>query len=361
MNPDILENKKKKAAAFDPNGHALDNGQLFGLPFTFEESAVAILPVPWEVTVSYHHGTSLGPEAVLRASAQVDLYDPDLPDAWKYGIYMLDISKEWLNRNNRMRPRALEIQRLREKGEISSVQIKNSLSSINQICRELEDWVYTQTERLVHHGKLVGILGGEHSVSLGFMKVLAHKYENFGILQIDAHADLRKAYEGFEHSHASVMYNALAIEQISKIVQVGIRDYCQEEADRTAQSRGRIVPFSNQAIRHRLYRGESWGAICDEIIEALPQHVYISFDIDGLDPKLCPNTGTPVPGGFELQETFFLLRRLIESGRKIIAFDLVEVAPGEDDWDGNVGARVLFKLSHFLLQSHPGQAAAYLV
>ncbi len=361
MNPEILEKKRKKAAAFDPNGHALDNGQLFGLPFAFEESAVAILPVPWEVTVSYHHGTSLGPQAVLQASGQVDLYDPDLKDAWKYGIYMLEISKEWINRNNRLRPRALEIQRLREKGEIRSVQIKNSLSTINQICHELEDWVYTQSERLVNHGKLVGLLGGEHSVSLGFMKVLANKYKDFGILQIDAHADLRKSFEGFEHSHASIMFNALGIQQISKIVQVGIRDYCEEEAARTAQSGGRVLPFSNQAIRHRLYGGESWASICDEIIEALPEKVYISFDIDGLDPKLCPNTGTPVPGGFELQETFFLIRRLIESGRKIIGFDLVEVAPGDDDWDGNVGARVLFKLSNLMIQSNPEHAAAYRV
>lgn len=193
------------------------------------------------------------------------------------------------------------------------------------------------------------------------MKVLANKYKNFGILQIDAHADLRKSFEGFEHSHASIMFNALGIQQISKIVQVGIRDYCEEEAARTAQSEGRVLPFSNQVIRHRLYGGESWASICDEIIEALPENVYISFDIDGLDPKLCPNTGTPVPGGFELQETFFLIRRLIESGRKIIGFDLVEVAPGNDDWDGNVGARVLFKLSNLMLQSNPEHAAAYRV
>jgi len=360
MNRDLLENKRKKAASFDPNGPSHGKGRLFGLPFTFEESAIAILPVPWEVTVSYQHGTALGPEAILRASQQVDLYDPELQNAWKYGIYMLDISKEWMQRNNQLRPRALEIQRLREKGDIGMVQIDNALDSINQACRELENWVYAQSERLINHGKLVAVVGGEHSVSLGFMKALTNKYRNFGILQIDAHADLREAYEGFEYSHASVIYKALAIEEVSKIVQVGLRDYCLEEAERMSQSRERIVSFSDQAIRHRLYRGETWTAICDEIVEALPENVYITFDIDGLDPKLCPHTGTPVPGGFETEELFFLIRRIIDSGRRIIAFDLVEVAPGDNDWDGNVGARVLFRLANFLLKSNPEQAASFL-
>ena len=101
----------------------------------------------------------------------------------------------------------------------------------------------------------------------------------------------------------------------------------------------------------RQYEGESFKQVVDDIISHLPDNVYISFDIDGLDPKLCPNTGTPVPGGFEFNEVVFLLKQLAASGKKIIGFDLVEVAPGEDDWNGNVGARLLYKLCNLMAVS----------
>jgi agmatinase len=131
-------------------------------------------------------------------------------------------------------------------------------------------------------------------------------------------------------------------------VQVGIRDICQEEVDVINNSSGRVVTFFDAHIKRRQFAGETWKQICQDIIGKLPQKVYISFDIDGLDPKLCPSTGTPVPGGFELEQINYLFVLLKESGKQIIGFDLNEVAPGENDMDALVGARVLFKMCGLL-------------
>ncbi len=175
----------------------------------------------------------------------------------------------------------------------------------------------------------------------------------FGILQIDAHCDLRKAYEGFNYSHASIMYNVLnEVPQVKKLVQAGIRDFCQEEWDYICNSDFRVITYFDKNIKERQYEGQTWKQIADEIIQHLPEKVYISFDADGLDPKLCPNTGTPVQGGFETEQVFYLFKQILQSGRKIIGFDLNEVGVGENDWDSNVGARVLFKLCNFLVHSN---------
>jgi agmatinase len=199
--------------------------------------------------------------------------------------------------------------------------------------------------------KIVALLGGDHSTPLGLMQALAEKHSSFGILHIDAHADLREAYEGFEYSHASIMFNAIKIPQITHLVQVGIRDYCEAEL-RLIKSDNRISAFFDRDIKHRQFEGTTWASICDQIIDVLPKKVYLSFDIDGLDPKLCPNTGTPVPGGLELEQSIYLVEKLVYSGRTIIGFDLNEVAPGKDEWDANVGARLLYRLANMCLVSN---------
>src|SRR5690606_1558321 len=158
------------------------------------------------------------------------------------------------------------------------------------------------------------------------------------------HADLRDAYEGFEYSHASIMHNALKERAVERLVQVGIRDYCESEAEAVRSSEGRIVTFYDRDLKQENYRGKMWEQQCVAIVNELPHTVYVSFDIDGLDPKLCPHTGTPVAGGFEVEEVLFPLEKVVRSGRKIIGMDLNEVAPGEDEWDANVGARLLYRL-----------------
>lgn len=336
--------KTDKLKSYNPSGVG-SSDSLYGLPFNFEESKVIILPVPWDVTVSYGYGTHEAPERILEASAQVDLYDFDNPDAWESGIYMLDISEEIKASSHMNRAKASEIIKYQEKGGnvLENAVLKQNLQEVNEASAEMNKWVFEQCTAIINRDKIVGLLGGDHSTPLGYLTALANKYENFGILQIDAHADLRNAYEGFTYSHASIMYNALnEIKNISKLIQVGVRDICHEEVDFINNSKGRVVAYFDPFLKEQAYLGKHWNSICEHIIKDLPQHVYISYDIDGLDPKLCPGTGTPVAGGLEVEMVNYLIGKVKESGRKIIGFDLVEV--GTSEWDANVGARVLYKL-----------------
>lgn len=344
---------KDKISAFDPNGIGDANGNIYGLPFETDEAKLVILPVPWEVTVSYQAGTASAPEAIFEASSQVDLYDPFVKDAWKLGIAMQEINQDIRKKSNLLRLSAEEyIQKLSEgfkpEENAALLAIQNE---INQAGLELNLWVKNESIRLMDQNKVVALLGGDHSTPLGLMQALAEKHSSFGILHIDAHADLREAYEGFEYSHASIMFNALKIPHITHLVQVGIRDFCEAELN-LIQSDKRISTFFDRDIKHQQYEGSSWSAICDQIIDTLPEKVYLSFDIDGLDPKLCPNTGTPVPGGLELEQSIYLIEKLVYSGRTIIGFDLNEVAPGDDEWDANVGARLLYRLANMCIVSN---------
>ena len=338
--------KEEKIASFDPNGVA-ESGNLFGLPFSYSESETIVLPVPWEATVSYGKGTAAGPAAILEASSQVDLFDPMLPDAWQYGIYMTEIDGD-------LEDQGLMARQLAEKHIDllnSSGHDQDLLDRITQACEEMVAWVFEQSRALLEEGKRVALLGGDHSTPLGFMQALAERYDSFGILQIDAHADLREAYEGFTYSHASIMTNALKLSQVQKLVQVGIRDYCEEEAHRI-QSDTRISTFFDEQLKFEGFGGTTWESQCERIIDKLPSRVYVSFDIDGLKPYLCPGTGTPVAGGFEVEEVLYLLKRVVDSGREIIGCDLNEVSPREgDDWDANVGARLLYRLCNLMTLS----------
>jgi agmatinase len=343
---------------FDPNGPSNPKNNIFGLPFKEEESRLIILPVPWEVTVSYGAGTSRAAEHVFHASMQVDLFDAETDDAWRKGIYMRQPDKKILMRSDYLRKEAELYINFTSKGEMmerNSFMCK-SLKEINEGSAMLNQWVYEQTRSLLNAGKLVALLGGDHSTPLGYFKAIAERHGDFGILQIDAHCDLRKSYENFDYSHASVMYNALReIPGLKRLVQVGVRDYCLEESDYIRDSHDQVITWFDKDIKGRIFEGQSWKQIVDEIVSHLPDKVYISFDIDGLDPKSCPNTGTPVPGGLETEQVFYLVRQIIQSGRKFIGFDLVEIGIAETEWDSNVGARILWKLCNLLIASNAAQ------
>lgn len=348
-------NKKKKIESFDPSAPGAAGSNIYGLPFTIEESEVVIIPVPWEVTVSYKAGTADGPAAVFDASFQVDLFDPDVKDAWKAGLAMEEISTGWKKKSDSLRKKAVSYIKLLEKGENFSANssMKKIKEEIDRNALELKNWLKKKALDYFSKNKLVAVLGGDHSTPLGLIEAFSEKYRDFGILHIDAHFDLRKAYEGFEYSHASIMYNALKIPQVKKLVSVGIRDYCEEEIELAGMQKRRVIPFLYGDIQRRKFEGKSWKVICLDIIKELPQNVYISFDIDGLDPKLCPNTGTPVPGGLEYEEAVFLIHLLVKSGKKIIGFDLNEVCPSKNnDWDANVGARLLYRLCNLMAKSN---------
>lgn len=340
-------NRTSQHKEFNPSGVGLKNGNFIGLPFDQDTANVVLLPVPWDVTVSYREGTAMASQAILDASIQLDLFDSDIQDAWKLGIFMLPVSDELLKARDNWRPKAAEyINFLEAGGTITeNFNMQKLLNSINEACAEMNNKVYQESKKWLDENKLVGLVGGDHSTPLGFLKALSEKYNDFGILQIDAHHDLREGYEGFKFSHASIFYNALKLDSVSKLVQVGIRDYCEEEVQFINNQQERISVFYDQDIKERIFEGTFWNLQCNKIIEELPEKVYISFDIDGLDPKLCPGTGTPVPGGLEFYEVNYLIKKLVESGRKIIGFDLCEV--GTDEWDANVGARILYKLCNW--------------
>jgi agmatinase len=342
-------------STFDPNNVSNPNNNIFGLPTTEDGARVIILPIPWEVSVSYGSGTARAPEAICKASLQIDICDPEAPEAWQQGFYMRPIDRKLLMKSDYLRKEAeLFIDYISRGNEVSENQfMRKTLKDVNEGGEFLNQWVYDQTRVLLEKGKLVGILGGDHSAPLGFFRAIGEKHGDFGILQIDAHCDLREAYEGFNYSHASVMYNALnEIPHLIKLVQAGVRDYSGDELAYIKNHPDRLITYFDRDIKSRQFEGETWKSIAEEIVSKLPQNVYISFDIDGLDRKLCPHTGTPVPGGFELAEVFYLFKKVLESGRKIIGFDLVEVGTSDTDWNANVGARALFKLCNLLVASN---------
>lgn len=329
---------------FDPNGVGLKNGNFIGLPFDVKTAEVVLFPVPWDVTVSYGEGTAEAPGKILEASSQLDLFDPDVKNAWKRGIYFQPVSQAVMQIRNQLRPKAARYIDFLENGGVVSEndEMQQTLAEINEQCEAMNFFVYRETKKLLDAGKIVGLIGGDHSTPLGYLTALAEKYERFGVIQIDAHLDLRKAYEGFTYSHASVFYNAMKMPEIKKLAQVGIRDCCEEEVEWTEKD-DRIKVHFDQKLKEEQFKGASWDEQCNDIIAELPGNIYISFDVDGLDPKLCPQTGTPVPGGFEYNQLVFLFKKILQSGRRIIGFDVCET--GNAEWDANVAARIIYKLS----------------
>ncbi len=337
---------------FDPNAAASEDSGIFGLPTTEAEAKVVLIPVPFDATTSYRAGTAKGPAAIFEASKQVDLFDLETGKPYEAGIYMLPERRQIQEWNKVARSHA---EKVIEAGGLQDERPDLALAAIetNKYSELVNEAVYEETKRLLKAGKLVGVVGGDHSTPFGAIKAVAEAHGAIGVLHLDAHADLRFAYEGFTWSHASIMHNvAERIPQVTKLVQVGIRDFGEQEYDYIQTSGGRITTFFDAQLKAALDEGKSWRAQCREIAETLPQKVFLSFDIDGLEPALCPNTGTPVPGGLRFHEAVALLRAVVEAKKTIVGFDLNEVAPssGDDEWDANVGARLLYKMIGFALK-----------
>ncbi len=340
-------------AGFDPAGAAVHDG-IFGMPHTPEEASVVIVPVPWEPTTSYRRGTAKGPAAILAASRQVDLFDLDTGKPYEPGIAMLPEDPDIVRWNLEASAAAAPV--IAAGGNVTGDPgLQEALLRVNEASHHLNERVHAIVKTQLDRGKVVGVLGGDHSAPFGALRAFAERYPHFGILHIDAHADLREGYEGFTYSHASIMRNVLAqIPAVQRLVQVGIRDLSEEEHTFIRGSNGRVTTYFDRDLAQRAFTGEPFARTIAAIVESLPELVYISFDIDGLDPSLCPHTGTPVPGGLSYREAVALLAEVAKSGRKIIGFDLNEVAPGPDDeWDANVGARILYKLIGFALSARP--------
>lgn len=311
-------------------------GNIFGFPYKTEDAGLILIPVPHDVTVSYQDGTSRAPGLILKESTQLDLFLKGYQKPWLYKVaYDEPILK--MEKNDEMRLKAEKIIEILENNGMVDEQL---IQEINDYSARVNQKIYDRAKFWRDQGKIVGVVGGDHSCPLGLLSLLSENY-SYGILQIDAHMDLRKAYEGFEFSHASIMYNALQLKNITKLVQIGIRDYCEEEVN-LKNNDERVITYLDEDLFHKLYHNDTWYELCEEIVDHLPGKIYISFDVDGLDPALCPNTGTPVPGGLNFNQVIVLINTIARSGKKIIGFDLCEA--GGHPWDANVASRILYRL-----------------
>ncbi len=272
---------------------------------TLEAAEVAIVSAPYEHTVSYGGGTGKGPAAILAASHFVEFWDEEFQREFCFdkGIATL------------------------EPIDFAGATDAEALSMIEE-----------QVRALLARDKFVVTLGGEHTISAAPIKVHLEKYPEMSVLQIDAHSDLRESYEGSPFSHASVMARVLEFLPPERLVQAGIRAQCREEFERI--ERDRINTFFGWEIRQGVY-GQSWK---ERVLDALGETVYITFDIDGLDPSIMPSTGTPEPGGLLWDETIQLMK-MIGKHRKIVGFDLVELAPVAGvPWPDFLAAKLVGKM-----------------
>lgn len=346
-------------AGFDPDAAATGRG-LFGLETSLDEASIVVIPVPFDATTSYRPGTAKGPAHVLEASRQVDLEDLQFGAIWKHGLAMLPIPRAIAALSRSARSAAEPL--IRAGGAAPGNRRHAAAAArVDAASERVREHVSRATRRILDRGAIPAVLGGDHASPFGLIEELAARHPGMGVLQIDAHADLRDSFEGFAWSHASIFHNVMTrLPGVDRLVQVGIRDVGAREIEFVERSRGRVRVFHDQRLRARQFGGATWSALCREIVEALPREVHVSFDIDGLSPELCPHTGTPVPGGLSFAETCHLLEVLATSGRRVVGFDLCEVAPGPRgvDWDGGVGARVLYKLMGCTLRSQVGRRGA---
>lgn len=334
--------------AFDPDAAAAPGSGIFGLSTSPGDAQVVLVPVPFAATVSYGGGAERGPEAMLAASHQVDLYDWHFGRIYEAGIHLLEPDSAIVAAHP---PARLAAERILAGESVAADERQQAIAVVDAAGNLVNASLRRTVEPLLAQGQIVGVLGGDHSIPFAAIEAAAEQ-EPIGILHFDAHADLRDSYEGFHWSHASIMHNVLArCPQVARLVQIGIRDYSEGELRASHAQAGRVVTHFDADWQQRRFAGTTFDELVGQALGALPQRVWVSFDIDGLDPALCPNTGTPVPGGLQFAEAVHVIARLANSGRQIVGFDLVEVAPGRDEWDANVGARLLYKLCGAAIRS----------
>lgn len=262
-----------------------------------EESTakVVVLPIPYDGTSTWVKGADKGPEALLEASANMELYDIESDsEIYKIGIYTAP-----------------------------AVKVKKSPEA-------MVDAVKAKADEYIDKGKFLVSLGGEHSVSIGVIQAHAAKFKNLSVLQIDAHTDLRSSYEGSKNNHACVMARA---KELCPIVQIGIRSMDVGEKENLDASR---VFWA-----HKIVNCDKW---MDEAINLLTENVYLTIDLDGFDPSIMPSTGTPEPGGLQWYPTLEFLKKLIER-KNLVGFDIVELCPNPKERSSDfLASKLLYKI-----------------
>ena len=327
----------------------------FGVETSFEESDLIFIPVPWEVTASYGSGASRGPELVRKASSQLDFFNPAFNGSYNHKIHFEEPDPLIESLNKKGKAWAEDIQKNWQDDKTLSEAAQILSDKVNQASQTLMDWLYEKCLKVFQKGKTPALIGGEHSVSESLICLIGEQFKGeYGILHIDAHADLRKSYQGFQHSHASVMYNVLNLAfPPKKLVQVGVRDFCEQEYQQIKNDL-RIACYFDEDIFSRLFSGEKWADICQEIIKSLPSKIYVSLDVDALSWNYAPGTGTPVPGGLSFNQLLYLFSEIRRQNKQLVAFDVVETADGGiqnafSEWNGNVSARLAYHLAGLVI------------
>jgi agmatinase len=270
----------------------------------FETARVVVVPVPFDATTCYRPGTREGPQAIIDASSNLEVYD-------------------------------VELRRSPHTAGIATLRAVEPIMGNAQAMAERTERV---TAHLLDQGKFVATLGGDHSISIGVIRAFAKRYPALSVLQIDAHADMRDEYEGNRLSSATIMRRTFEV--APRIGLVGIRSFSEAEAEFLQQRK--IPVWLASTIREQTFSGRrEW---IDDVVAALGDEVYVTFDVDGFDPSLLPGTGTPEPGGLGWYEAMDLLSAVAEK-RHIVGFDVVELSPMvEGHTSPVIAAKLVYKL-----------------
>ena len=325
---------------YDPDGPGLDNGNFLGLPLV-DDPAVRFLAVPYDATVSYGGGTAGGPANVLAASRQLDVCVPGSAAPWEFGFAWEEVRGASLERADELRAAGARAVAAAEDGGEPD---PGDVAALDGAGEEIAGAVAAAVGGALDRGELPIVVGGEHAVALGAYRACASR-GGFGVLQLDAHMDLRPAYEGLRHSHASVMHNALRESGLTQLTQVAVRDYAPVERDRARREGERVRVYLDDDLQRDLQEGRPFGELAREIVAGLPARLWISLDVDALEPALCAHTGTPVPGGLRFAQADRLLAEAVASGREILGLDLVEVAGPPHEFEGAVAARLAYRFA----------------
>ncbi|WMI68530.1 agmatinase [Mangrovimonas sp. YM274] len=260
-----------------------------------DSSKIVLIPVPYDGTSTWQKGADKGPEAFLHASENMELYDIETnTEVYKQGIYLADPVTEDVS------PEAMV------------------------------EAVHQATKKYIKRNKFVTLFGGEHSISIGSIRAFNELFDNLTVLHIDAHADLRKSYDGSKFNHACAMYEA---SQTINLIQVGIRSMDIKETS--------VMDEEKIYFAHEMAADDSW---VDNVIDQLTDNVFITFDLDALDPSIMPSTGTPEPGGLFWYETLDFLKQVFEE-RNVVGFDIVELCPNENDKSSDfLAAKLYYKM-----------------
>ncbi len=260
-----------------------------------EKAKVVLIPVPYDGTSTWQKGADKGPEAFLQASENMELYDIETDsEVYKEGVFL--------------------------------AEAVNGGSSPKEMVKA----VHESVKKYINKNKFVTIFGGEHSISIGTIRAFNECFDNLTVLHIDAHADLRPEYEGTKFNHACAVYEA---SQNTNLIQVGIRSMDIIEKS--------VMDYDKTFFAHEMLLNEYW---IENVIDLMTDNVFITFDLDVLDPSIMPSTGTPEPGGLLWYETLDLLKKVFTE-KNVVGFDIVELCPNEKDKSSDfLAAKLYYKM-----------------